>query len=255
MSLWQTIGRQLRKPSGLGGHVTGGLMRLVNDKPNRLAVEALRVQPSDTVLELGFGPGHAIAMLAARAPAGFVYGVDLSPVMLEQAQKRNRHAIDAGRVLLYEAAFDRLPFDDASVDKVLAVNVIYFWHDAPAVLQEIRRVLRPGGRIVIYATDRSTMRRWKFAGPDTHRLFSATELTAVLRRGGFDGHQATVSNIRVAGGINGLFATISIPDASPGRRLPMSLDAGARTGSSRPPSAASLVRWPRWAEPPSSSDG
>jgi ubiquinone/menaquinone biosynthesis C-methylase UbiE len=210
------IGRQLQRPSGLSGRLTGALMRMVNAKPNRMAVEALRVEPQDVVLELGFGPGHAIAMLAAQAKTGLVYGVDQSPVMLEQAQTRNRHAIDAGRVFLYEAPFERLPFWQASVDKILAVNVIYFWHDVPAVLQEIRRVLRPGGRIVIYATDASTMRRWKFAGPETHRLFSASELTAILRQGGFDGHHVEVSNIRVAKGIDGLIATISNPMRHPG---------------------------------------
>lgn len=211
MTLWHDIGRQLRSPEGIGGRLTGVLMRIVNAKPNRLAVEALRIAPHDTVLELGFGPGHGIALLAERATVGLVYGVDQSRVMLEQAQKRNQQAIDAGRVALHEAGFDRLPFADASIDKILAVNVIYFWHDVPVVLREIRRVLRPGGRVSIYATDASTMRQWKFAGPETHRLFSATELATALRQGGFGGHQAMVNAIRVAGGVNGLLATISNP--------------------------------------------
>ena len=212
MSLWHAIGRQLRYPSGLAGRVAGLLMRIANGKPNRLAVEALMVGAYDTVLELGFGPGHAIGLIASRATAGFVYGVDRSPVMLEQAQRRNRSALETGRVFLYQAPFDRLPFEDRSIDKILAVNVIYFWDDVPAVLREIRRVLRPHGRVVIYATDASTMRRWKFAGPDTHRLFGTAELTAALREGGFDAHHAFVGKIHVAGRIHGLLTTISMPE-------------------------------------------
>jgi len=218
VSPWHGVGRQLRRPSGLLGRLTGVLMRLINATPNRLAVDALRINPYDIVLELGFGPGHAIALLAALATRGFVYGIDQSPVMLEQAQTRNRRAIDAGRVYLYEAAFERMPFEDASVDKILAVNVIYFWQDAAAVLAEIRRVLRPGGRIVIYATEAASMQRWKFAGPKTHLLFTAADLSALLARGGFNPDGVTVAKVPIAKGIDGLIATASTP-AAPGKAV------------------------------------
>jgi ubiquinone/menaquinone biosynthesis C-methylase UbiE len=211
MSPWHSFGHQLRRPRGFVGRLTGVLMRLANAAPNRLAVAALRIEPQDIVLELGFGPGHAIGLLAARATNGFVYGIDQSPIMLEQAQSRNQQAIDAGRVYLYEATFERLPFEDASVDKILAVNVIYFWQDAASVLAEIQRVLRPGGRIVIYATEASSMHRWKFAGPDTHRLFTASELSAILERGGFRADHVTVLVIPIARSIGGLIATASTP--------------------------------------------
>jgi ubiquinone/menaquinone biosynthesis C-methylase UbiE len=215
VSPWDSVGQQLRRPHGLIGRLTGVLMRLVNAAPNRLAVQALGIAPQDIVLELGFGPGHAIGLLAARATNGFVYGIDQSPVMVEQAQVRNRRTIEAGRVYLYEAAFDRLPFEDASVDKILAVNVIYFWQDSAAVLAEIRRVLRPGGKIAIYATQASSMRRWKFASPETHRLFTAHELSTLLEQGGFRPDQIKVLEIPIARGIDGLIATASMPTGSP----------------------------------------
>src|SRR5579862_6217167 len=106
-SIWHAFGQQLRNPTGVGGRVTGVLMRLANAGPNRLAITALRIDPSDTVLELGFGPGHAIQLMVREAVAGRVYGVDHSPVMMEQATKRNRLAIRDGRVILYRAQFDR----------------------------------------------------------------------------------------------------------------------------------------------------
>jgi SAM-dependent methyltransferase len=208
-SLWHTIGRQLKSPTGFAGRLTGSLMRIANDKPNRLAVDALRIGCRDTVLELGFGPGHAIEMMAARAPVGVVCGVDQSAVMLEQAERRNQTAIGEGRVFLYRAAFESLPFEDASFDKVLAVNVIYFWRDPLGVLREIRRVLRPRGCVSIYATDAATMRGWKFAGPETHRLYGADELSAILCEGGFDPQQTFVRSVHVAGRVNGLLATAS----------------------------------------------
>lgn len=205
--MWHSIGRQLRNPTGMGGVLTGSLMRFINETPNRLALEALHIGSTDNVLELGFGPGHAIKLAAART-SGLVYGVDQSRVMLEQARRRNRTAIREGRVVLHQGRFDLLPVGDASIDRILAVNVIYFWRDVKAIANEMRRVLRPGGRVSIYATDASTMQKWKFAGEDTHRLFAAPDLTATLREGGFDEREVAVSKVRLPGGIQGLLATI-----------------------------------------------
>ena len=97
-----------------------------NRQRSRWAVALLDVRPADRVLEIGFGPGVAIAELA-RAGAGHVYGVDHSAVMLRQASKRNAAAIRAGRVTLVNASVDRLPPAlDGPFDAILAVNSLGF---------------------------------------------------------------------------------------------------------------------------------
>jgi ubiquinone/menaquinone biosynthesis C-methylase UbiE len=206
MSIWHAFGRQLQNPRGIAGHWTGKLMRWINSGPNHAAVEALQITPGDRVLELGFGPGHAIELIAARVTEGCVYGIDQSDMMLQQASMRNRRAIGRGRVVLRRAAFECLPFAAASIDKILAVNVVYFWRDASLVFQEIRRVLRPSGRIVIYSTDVSTMRGWKFAGTETHRLYDADALRNILLLGGFPADRISIGEISFSGGIVGLLA-------------------------------------------------
>ena len=213
MDLWSQIGRQLRQPAGMPGRVMGEVMRFANRRPNALAIEALEIERTDIILELGFGPGHAIETLATKASGGRIYGVDQSPVMFEQAQARNRAAIRSCRIVLHQCSFDELPLGDASVDKILAVNVIYFWTNAGAVLMEARRVLRPEGVMAIYATDAATMRHWKFAGPDTHQLFTAGELEAFLRCGGFGQDEIEVKRVRAGPGISGLIATVRKRDA------------------------------------------
>jgi len=208
MNFWHRIGCQLGHPKGLAGRMVGNAMRIANRRPNALAIGALQIAPQDDILELGFGPGHAIERMVALAPFGTIYGVDRSAVMLDQARKRNAAAIRSGRVYLKQCEFDRIPLPDSSVDKILAVNVIYFWADTAKILHEVRRVLRPGGLISIYATDASAMRHWKFAGPGTHRLFDADGLAVALRRGGLVHDRIDIVMIKAGPGVSGLIARI-----------------------------------------------
>ena len=208
MNVWHRIGRQLAHPKGYAGRIAGSAMGIANRRANALAIDALRIAPHDDILELGFGPGHAIERLAALAPFGTIYGVDRSAVMLDQARKRNAAAMRCGRIHLKQCEFDSIPLPDSSVDKILAVNVIYFWADAGRILREARRVLRPDGLVSIYATDASAMRHWKFAGPETHRLFDADGLAEALHRGAFDRDRVDVVRIKAGPGVAGLIARI-----------------------------------------------
>lgn len=206
MNFWHSMGEQLRCPHGLKGIVVGHAMRWVNRKPNSTAIQSLHLEVSDTVLELGFGPGDAIARMAKHASQGQVYGIDASATMLAQAVRRNQRAQRQGQVRLTQGDFSNLPWGDAVMDKILAVNVAYFWKDPAAVVTECHRVLRPGGKIAIYVTDASTMRRWKFAGRDTHALYGQSDLFRALQEGGFSAQDITVRRIPIPMGIKGMLA-------------------------------------------------
>src|SRR2546421_5357703 len=95
---------QAHRPRGVAGRVTAWEMacRPSNRQRSAWAVSLLEVRPTDRVLEIGFGPGVAVAQLV-RAGAGHVSGIDHSEVMLRQAAKRNEAAIRAGQVTLVRA--------------------------------------------------------------------------------------------------------------------------------------------------------
>lgn len=143
--------RQFGNPRGVTGRAVGWIMahRGSNVQRNRWVVSLLDVQPTDRVLEIGFGPGIAIAALARRATRGQVYGIDHSAVMVGQAGRRNAAAVRAQRVHLVRAGVDRLPSFDEPLDAILAVNSVGFWPDPVQRLRELRRLLRPGGRIAL----------------------------------------------------------------------------------------------------------
>jgi ubiquinone/menaquinone biosynthesis C-methylase UbiE len=206
--IWAAIGRQLRNPSGLGGGLIARLMALANCQPNRIAIDALKIAPSDTILELGFGPGMAIRTLNSMVPHGRVFGIDHSATMLAQASRYNRRAVRLGRVQLQQGRFDELPWGPDTFDKILAVNVVYFFRADAAEIREARRVLRPGGMMAIYATHKSAMARWKFSSPETHHVFDEHDLLTLVRNGAAANDEVSVCPVTLALRIAGILAIL-----------------------------------------------
>ena len=173
--------RQFGHPHGIGGRLAGWVMahRSSNRRRNRWVVSLLDVQPSDRVLEIGFGPGLAIAELSRRATRGTVYGIDHSDVMLQQATKRNAAAVRAKHVHLVRASVEQLPPFDEPLDAILAVNSLGFWPEPTERLVELRALLRPGGRMAIAAQPRCPG-----ATKDTSTQ-AAREIEALLHEAGF----------------------------------------------------------------------
>ncbi len=114
---------------------------------NPTAVAELR--PGEVVLDLGSGGGIDVLLSAARVgPTGFAYGLDMTDEMLELA---SRNAAEAGaiNVEFRKGRIESIPLGDATVDVVISNCVINLSADKSAVLSEIARVLRPGGRLGI----------------------------------------------------------------------------------------------------------
>jgi len=175
------IVQQFGKPSGPLGVLAGFVMRVrpSNRLRNARTLDLLDIQPEDRILEVGFGPGVAVARAAELATAGKVVGVDHSELMLRQARRRNAKAIRAGRVELLLGSADALPRLEDRFDKVVAVNVYTFWKDPVSVLSGLRQVMSPGGVIALTLQPR---RRGATAG-DTR--VAAERMSASLRAAGF----------------------------------------------------------------------
>lgn len=143
------------RPSGILGRLGGMVMARSNRRMAMQAVKLLDVQPGDRVLEVGFGPGVGIQLVANSTSAQQVTGIDPSGEMVEQAATRNAMHVEAGRVELGRGSVERLPFASAAFDKALAIRSMQLWPDAVDGLCEIQRVLRPGATVVLGFTHRS----------------------------------------------------------------------------------------------------
>jgi SAM-dependent methyltransferase len=177
------VARQSACPSGLLGRLIGQVMARETASANETALELLDLQPADHVLEVGFGHGATVARVATAVSRGFVAGVDPSPEMCRMAARRNRQAVANGTMELREASADALPFPDRSFDKILSVHTLYFWPDLFRPFFEIRRVLKPGGRLVAaYRSDSAAKRAFPAR---VYRFREEAEIEDAMRSSAF----------------------------------------------------------------------
>lgn len=116
---------------------------------NRLAVDALKLAPDAVVVDVGCGTGAALRHAAARVTAWRLIGVDPVPRMIEIARQRTADHPAADRISYRVGAAEDLPLNDDCADWVLAFDSIDHWKDRQAGLAEVRRVLRPEGRLAV----------------------------------------------------------------------------------------------------------
>jgi SAM-dependent methyltransferase len=185
MGLFSAIGKQLQHPRGLFGKALFRWMTRTTIAHARWTADLMDVRPDDHVLEVGFGNGANIGLLARRASKGYVTGAEISETAIEMASKTNAKAISEGRVKLHQAAGGALPFDDGTFDKACTVATVYVIADPSAVFREMHRVLKPDGLAAVTFPVREKFMRFKPAGTEGFYLHELADLEAAFRDAGF----------------------------------------------------------------------
>jgi arsenite methyltransferase len=181
---------------------------------NPLAVADLH--PGETVLDLGSGGGIDVLLSARRVgPTGTVYGLDMTDEMLELA-RRNAETARATNVHFLKGLIEDIPLPAGSVDVVISNCVVNLSTDKPAVLAEVARVLRPGGRVGIsdvVAEDRLSVEdraeRGSYVGCVAGAL-SETEYRAGLEQAGLVDVEVRFTH-RVADGMHSAIVRATKP--------------------------------------------
>lgn len=176
-----------RKPTGFGGKLMVLMMNVGHRALSGWGLRFLKLAPDAKVLDCGCGGGANIRTLLKKCPRGIVKGIDYSAVSAEQARKRNADAIQAGRCAVWQGSVEQIIFASGWFDAVTAFETVYFWPDLPKSFREIRRVLRPGGTLLICnecSGDAPGDEAWtkKIAGM---RIYPAAELQRLLEQAGF----------------------------------------------------------------------
>ena len=165
-----------------------------------MVIERAGVRAGERVVDIGCGPGDSVALAAAAAPGVQVVGVDPGfPFRLATMLR----TLGRGRaVRVRRGAAERLPIPNGWATLVLSINAFHHWEDRRRGLSEVRRVLRPGGRLILvdedFPEDHRHTRFHREAGEDAPVDAGSPEVREWLRDLGFG--DLTLDRVEDAGG-------------------------------------------------------
>ncbi len=168
-------------PNGILGKISGTIMNLCHKSIYLWAIGKLDNKPYGRILDVGCGGGKALETFCKNVYGSTVYGIDHSKEMVEMARKTNKLYIRKNRVNIEQASVLKMPYMENYFDLVTAFETIQFWPDVLNGLQEIKRVLKPQGQLIIVNRFRDMDSEWN----KKLKLKSIDDYKAALSEAGF----------------------------------------------------------------------
>jgi SAM-dependent methyltransferase len=180
----KAIAAQLRQPHDEMGIQTGERMNRSNEPMYRFTFDHMRLKPHDKVMEIGMGNGHFVQDVLSGAEGVTYTGCDFSGLMVSEATARNIASVSNNRASFIHTAADALPFPADTFDLIFTINTVYFWEHPEKELTGIRRVLKPGGELLITIRTKESMIQYPFTQYG-FTLYTPEELIALMEDNGF----------------------------------------------------------------------
>jgi cyclopropane fatty-acyl-phospholipid synthase-like methyltransferase len=178
------IGNQFRKPNGFCGRLISRIMIKGNSSAYDKVIPALEIQQGDKVLEIGYGHGLGIHIIASRHDC-LVTGIDFSELMFREASKRNKKHIADKKVELAFGDLLTAEIGSEKFDKVFCVNVVYFWDNLDIPFAKIFHSLKAGGLFCIYMVTPEVLGKLSFTKEGIFNRYSVEEVMVRLEQAGF----------------------------------------------------------------------
>jgi ubiquinone/menaquinone biosynthesis C-methylase UbiE len=150
----------------------------------------VKIEPNYVILDVGCGGGKTVNRLAKRVPLGKVFGLDYSADMVEYSKKVNKKLIAEDQVEIVEGSVEKMGFPDNFFDLVTAFETYYFWPSFFDAVQEIRRVLKPDGKLLLVnemvKDGVDDVKRAKMIKQAHVHLIPLDEIRAIMQNVGFE---------------------------------------------------------------------
>lgn len=182
--MFKFIEKQFRKPSGLLGRYIVKHMRRMNHPIYDRLIDSLNIQESNKIFEIGYGHGIGIDKIL-RIKDCYISGIDFSKLMFKQATKLNKTYIEQGIVNLYLGDFLAHTLAPQSFDKILCLNVVYFWKELETPFKKIYNGLKGNGIFTIYMESPDDLTKQKLKNTDVFNKYSIHEVVGALKEAGF----------------------------------------------------------------------
>ncbi|RHW42232.1 class I SAM-dependent methyltransferase [Neobacillus notoginsengisoli] len=141
--------KQFIVPKGFLGKLAGKIMYVENRKINDWTLQKLTIRDGQTLLEVGYGPGYAIGVIAEQNPNVFLDGIDLSKQMMEEASLKHNGLMKEGKLNLYHGEVSELRSKPETYDRIYSVNNYPLWESPRETLMDLADCLKKGGKMAI----------------------------------------------------------------------------------------------------------
>lgn len=176
------LGRQLMKPSGDLGSNVANKMNVTNEKLYDFVVSQMQMLEGDKLLEIGFGNGKLIPKFFEINPSIQFYGIDFSERMCSEAITFNKEFENNIHIECQNAM--NTNFSNDFFDQIVTLNTVYFWENVTQQLIELKRILKPGGQLIIGYRPKSSMEKFSFT-QEVFSLYDSHELSLLIEHNGF----------------------------------------------------------------------
>lgn len=148
MGLLKSFFTNCANPQGRMGRAMLRFMNFGHAPLTNWGLDLIDIHDGWMMLDIGCGGGATLKRLLKRSNDAQVYGIDISQESVAKARKVNAEVLDK-QVFVSQGSAEKLPYEDQKFDLVTAVETVYFWPNFPHCLQEVGRVLKPGGKFAI----------------------------------------------------------------------------------------------------------
>jgi SAM-dependent methyltransferase len=183
MGLLKSFFNQCARPEGSLGRAMLCFMNYTHAPLTNWGLKLVNVQDGWTMLDVGCGGGFTIRRLLKRSKDAQVYGIDISEESVTKARQVNAEVLDK-QVYVTQGSAEQLPYNDEMFDLVTAVETVYFWPNLPDCLQEVHRVLKPGGKFAIMVEVVDNDSKWTSI-VDGMTAYTPEQLKTLLDDAGF----------------------------------------------------------------------
>ncbi|WP_223600341.1 class I SAM-dependent methyltransferase [Chryseobacterium sp. GVT01B] len=176
------LAQNLANPQGEKGIEIGEMMNATNIGMTLESIKTLVIDDGQHILEIGHGnAGHLKSIMSLAKNLRYT-GIDISETMHNEARKLNKEFENQADFILYEGK--KLPFQDGTFNKIFTVNTVYFWENPVEFLNEIYRVLKDDGTLVLTFGQRDFMEKLPFTEYD-FTLYNNNEMEELISKSHF----------------------------------------------------------------------
>jgi len=156
------LASQLSHPKGENGIATAKSMNVANDNMIQNVIARIDLKDNSKILEIGPGNGLHIKYLFEKNPNIKYIGIDISELMVQEAIELNSEFTNNGKAIFELTDGEIIEKENNSINAIFTVNTLYFWKNPKEYLQELFRVLKNGGQLILGFVPKSTMEKIPF---------------------------------------------------------------------------------------------